>query len=212
MADVAALVLAAGSGRRFLASGGSGPKVLAHLDGRPLLDHVLQTAAEAGLDPIIVVLSPEHAALPDLRALTDRAVRTGEVRTVVNPEASRGMGSSLTSGLDALAEQDRVRACVVLLADQPRIEPAVVARVVEEWRRTGRPARANYEDGPGHPVLLPRSTWSTVVQGLQDTGRGPDEGARGMLADLGAVPVDVAGPVPADVDVPADLDRAGGSA
>ncbi|MDE2989889.1 MAG: bifunctional UDP-N-acetylglucosamine diphosphorylase/glucosamine-1-phosphate N-acetyltransferase GlmU [Chloroflexota bacterium] len=51
-----AVILAAGRGVRMAASG---PKVLHHVAGWPLVTHVVATAREAGCDPIIVVASPE---------------------------------------------------------------------------------------------------------------------------------------------------------
>jgi len=201
MADVAALVLAAGEGRRYRADGGAGPKVLAQLDGRPLLAHVLDLAGLAGLRPVLVVVPPDTATFaPVLAARSD-------VRAVVNPDSARGMATSLVAGLDVLGPMPTVAACVVLLADQPAVEATVVEQVVAEWRRTGRPVRARYADGAAHPVLLPREWWATIVTGLREAAA--DEGARGMLAGIGAIDLHVAGPMPVDVDVPADLDRAG---
>jgi molybdenum cofactor cytidylyltransferase len=214
MAGIAALVLAAGSGRRFTAAGGSGPKVMASVAGRPLVVHVLEVASRAGLDPLVVVMPPAgDAPLPatDLEGLTGLprvTAHDGDLRTVVNPHAADGMSTSVAEGLSALESDDRVDACVILLADQPGIDPEVITRVVAEWRRTGRPVRTDYEDGPGHPVLLPRGTWASVIEGLRDPDRRTDEGARGMLAGLGAIVIEVAGPMPVDVDTPADLERA----
>lgn len=51
-----AVILAAGRGVRMAASG---PKVLRHVAGWPLVTHVVATAREAGCDPIVVVASPE---------------------------------------------------------------------------------------------------------------------------------------------------------
>jgi hypothetical protein len=48
---VTAIVLAAGAGRRF-----GGGKLLARLDGRPILQHVLDALAAAGIDDPVVVL------------------------------------------------------------------------------------------------------------------------------------------------------------
>lgn len=43
------IVLAAGRGRRFLASGGAGSKLQADLHGKPVLDHVLAAVERSGL-------------------------------------------------------------------------------------------------------------------------------------------------------------------
>jgi len=203
MVAVAALVLAAGSGRRYAAAGGIGPKVLATLDGRPLISLVLDVAAAAGLDPVLVVVAPESDGILPVTAAHP------STRTVVNPDAAAGMATSVAAGLDALrSSDDEVLACVVLLADQPSVDPSVIAQVIAAWRRTGDPARARYADGLGHPVLLPRGTWETVVQHLRAPGS-VDLGARHLLGALGANEVAVPGPMPTDVDVPDDLGRAG---
>ena len=61
---------------------------------------------------------------------------------------AEGMGASLRHGLAALGDADEV---VIVLADQPFITPAVVARV---RARAGDAARAIYGGAPGHPVVL----------------------------------------------------------
>lgn len=52
------IVLAAGRGSRFLASGGSCHKLQADLQGKPVLDHVLAAVARSGLAVHVV----RHAA------------------------------------------------------------------------------------------------------------------------------------------------------
>jgi CTP:molybdopterin cytidylyltransferase MocA len=130
----AGLVLAAGAGRRF-----GGPKQLAPLHGRPLLEHVLATA-RAALDPVVVVLGA-HAA--EVRAGVDLA----GAAVVECPEWADGMSASLRCGLAALPD---AREVLVVLGDQPFITPAVVRAVLA----AGAPARAAYDGVPGHPVLL----------------------------------------------------------
>ena len=49
---IGCLVLAAGAGSRF-----GGPKQLAPLAGRPLLEHALRAAAAAPVDRVVVVLA-----------------------------------------------------------------------------------------------------------------------------------------------------------
>ena len=195
-----AVVLAAGEGRRFAAAGGAGPKVLALLDGRPLLAHVVDAAETAGLAPIIVVVGPDVAADPRLdAALADRPA----ARVIVNVRADVGMGASLATGLAHLDEDGSHDACVVLLGDQPGIDAHVIARVVATWRTTARPTRARYDDGPSHPVLLPAGMWPSFADATS-------KGARDALSELDVAEVTVAGRSPRDVDRPIDLDALGG--
>jgi len=205
MSRVAALVLAAGEGRRFVAAGGTTPKVLAPLAGRPLLSHVVVMAERAGLGPFLVVLRDDDVVLAAMDAHPAAQV-------VVNPDPTAGPATSLAAGLDALEATDAdVDACVVLLADQPTIDPAVVLELVTACRRADRPVRARYDDGPGHPVVLPRACWAALSTALRRSSD-PERGARGLLADLGCIEVAIPGPMPLDVDEPDDLRRIGGAA
>jgi molybdenum cofactor cytidylyltransferase len=65
------LVLAAGRGERFIASGGSGPKLQAPLAGRPLIEHTLAAVRASGL-PWHLEAGP-HAGMGDSIAAAVRA-------------------------------------------------------------------------------------------------------------------------------------------
>jgi len=51
-----ALILAAGNGKRLAARSGELPKPLVHLHGKPLLEHVMRRAQEAGIDRFVIVI------------------------------------------------------------------------------------------------------------------------------------------------------------
>ena len=85
---IAGIVLAAGSSSRL---GGETPKQLLVLNGRPLVQHAVDTVAEAGLDPIVVVLG--HRAEDVERAL----VLPSNARTVRNALFATGQASSLVA-------------------------------------------------------------------------------------------------------------------
>ena len=154
-----ALILAAGSGSRF----GDAPKLLADLDGRPVLEHVVANARAVRCLRRVVVVLGAHAD-----AIRDRADLTGA--EVVECEAwAEGQSASLRCGLEALAGALKV---VVLLGDQPLVTPQVI-----EWL-ANEPAgsRAVYGGAPGHPVVLgPRlmeqARRLTGDQGLRDLVR-----------------------------------------
>jgi molybdenum cofactor cytidylyltransferase len=186
-----AVVLAAGSSTRFGA-----PKPLALLDGRPLLIHVLDAARESGVGRSVVVVG--HDADAVAAAVADRS----DVEVVVNPDHRSGQASSVGIGLAAAMAPPHAEVAVMLLADQPGIDPAVIRRVVDALEDGSDAARARYEDGAGHPVAFPRRVWTQLREEL--TG---DAGARQLFDDLQVTYVPVSAPSPPDVDRPEDLDR-----
>jgi CTP:molybdopterin cytidylyltransferase MocA len=187
---IAGLVLAAGAGTRF----GRSPKLLAALDGRPLLEHAVRAqCAVASLERVVVVLG---AAADTVAA----AVDFGRAETVVCEEWAEGQAASLRCGLRALFRADSV---LVTLGDEPLITPEVIARFVGEPAGT----RATYDGRPGHPVVLGAAQIAAISR---VTG---DRGARDLLA---GGPTIECGELSSgrDVDTVADLEairsRAGG--
>jgi CTP:molybdopterin cytidylyltransferase MocA len=175
----AGLVLAAGEGRRF-----GGPKQLALLDGRPLIEHAL--AALSGLDHVVVVLG---ARAEEIRARAD----LGRAEVLVCTDWADGMSASLRRGLSALAGADEV---VITLADQPFITTAVVARLRAV---PGPAARAVYDGSPGHPVVVRRRLLDRTAELHGDAG------FRDLLDSAAQVECsDLADPL--DVDTPGDLE------
>ena len=112
----AGLVLAAGAGTRF----GIDSKLLAELDGRPLLEHaVAAQCAVAALDRVVVVLG---SRADDIRAQVD----SGAPRS---SSASSGTPASRRRCAAALRGADKV---IVTLGDMPRIGPHLIARFLDE--------------------------------------------------------------------------------
>ena len=188
MSIAAALVLAAGAGKRF-----GGQKLLAELHGTPILQFPLDLAHAAGLRPVVVVLGRDVPAFE--RALTWR----DEIR-VVNPRPVEGISTSVRLGLAAIARTEATRA-VVLLGDQPRLSAAqlnaILAMPVDESRPIVVP---RYSGVPGNPVLLERAAWPLAAQLRGDSGM-----AQLFATNPGLVRyVDIDGANP-DIDTAADL-------
>lgn len=183
----AGLVLAGGASRRMP---GRSKLVRAWRD-TTVLGAVLRAARAAGLAPVAVVAGPgADAAGPDLEA--DRWL-------AAPPEGGRA--DSLAAGLAALPPGP----VVVLLGDEPGVDPAVITALVERCVVSGADAgRVRYVDRPGHPVWLgpaaraaaeelsgEASVWETV-------SRPP----------LRSVLLERPEPAPIDVDSPEELARA----
>jgi CTP:molybdopterin cytidylyltransferase MocA len=180
---VAAVVLAAGAGRRF-----GGPKAVALVAGERLVDRAVRLARTGGCDPVVVVAG----AVP---------LDAAGAEVVDNPDWASGMGSSLRAGLAAVPVA--ADAAVVLLVDTPWLGPDSIRRLLAAHRAGARLAVATYAGERGHPVLLGRDHWARVAA----SARG-DDGARAYLAGRPdeVVEVDCTGTgVPTDVDLPTDL-------
>ena len=182
---VAAVVLAAGGGRRY-----GMPKALVEYGGSLLVERAVATA-RAVCDPVLVVLGAQAADVW-------RQARLDGVVLLANRDWESGMASSLRTGLDGLRGwPGRIDAALVLLVDMPGMTPAALERMAEHAAPDAL-AVATYDGVRGHPVLLGREHWA----GVAETASG-DEGARRYLAAHGVTEVDCTGLAdPTDLDVP----------
>ena len=119
---------------------------------------------------------------------------------VINDAPSDGLSRSLRLGVRAVpVEAD---GAVILLGDQPTIDPLTIRAVVDA-ASVERPIAAAEAAGIlAPPVMLLRSAFDLVEEAAGDTGLRPIlEGRPDLVA---AVPVSAHAP---DVDTPADLER-----
>lgn len=187
--SVCGVILAAGAGSRFEASGGTGPKPLAEVDGIALVDRSLAALVDAGLDEVVLV---------DGR--TDLSDRRGSGVTVLH---NASWADGIATSLHLAVEHARARgheAVVIGLADQPGVS-------TDAWRAVAAAppeppiAVATYAGRRGNPVRLAASVWEL----LPATG---DEGARTLMRER----PDLVREVPCtgepwDVDTVEDLER-----
>lgn len=189
-AFLSGVVLAAGGSTRM-----GQPKQLLPLAGRPLLQHVLDAAADSCLDEIVLVLGHRAAEIGDaLRLRSGRAIHV-----VINPDHADGQSGSLRLGLRSASPH--AEAAAILLGDQPQVSPQLIDRLASTFLSSGSPiARPVYLAGgrrvPGHPVFLARRAWPAAEE---LTG---DQGARGLIAARPdwLVEIPVEGEPPRDVD------------
>jgi molybdenum cofactor cytidylyltransferase len=199
---LAALVLAGGAGTRF--SDTPGAKLLADVDGEPMLARVLGSVRAFGPVATVVVLGSGADAV-------ELAIDWQDEMRVRNHAPERGLASSLHVGIDMLrALPFDAEGVFIVLGDQPLLSAAVMgslaAAAVGEGagdRATERPLiapRYTEEPGPRNPVLALRPAWH-LLDGL--TG---DHGLSQLMVEQPQLVLDVpvAGRMP-DIDKPEDL-------
>jgi CTP:molybdopterin cytidylyltransferase MocA len=186
MPRFAGVVLAAGRSTRF-----GGVKQMEEFAGRPLVLHAVFAAQAAVLDPIIVTIGANADALADLLA---REASFAIVVRLDDPEALHS--DSLRAGL---ARVGPVEGAVILLADMPLVDAALIGAVTSAWREDDVALAPGYNGQRGHPVLL-----GAKAIALADMARG-DQGLAPLLRDtLRIVPVNT-GACLIDIDTRADL-------
>lgn len=195
MADVAAIVLAAGRAERFSGGLEGRTKLVAAVEGKALVRHAAEAALGCGARPVVVVTG--HARDAVMAALAGLPVQ--EAR---NPDFASGIASSVRAGVAALP--DGTAAALVFLGDMPRVSAALAGRLIASF---GEGADLDavvplVEGRRGNPVLLAQRLFPAA---LRLTG---DEGARKLLlnADLQVAEIPVEDAAAAlDIDTPEAL-------
>ncbi len=150
---IGAVVLAAGLSRRMGA-----PKLLLPWGERKVLEHVVMTLWEAGIESIEVVTGGYREQVENLlRALPF------PLRWVHNPEFAEGeMISSLKVGLTHLPQD--LEAALIVLGDQPQIQQDVITQLVKRYaERKPLLVVPSYRMRRGHPWLVDRRLWAELV-------------------------------------------------
>jgi len=162
---IAALLLAAGKSKRMGAN-----KMLAEIDGRPMVARTAQRLLASRARPIIAVLGNQADEV-------DAALGKLPVERVRNPDFADGLSTSLKRGLDALpADIDGI---VVCLGDMPLIAGRDIERLIAafnplEGRAIVVPTRRGRR---GNPILWSRQFFAEMM-----TLSG-DQGARRLIEE-----------------------------
>jgi len=182
-------VLAAGFARRM----GRQKRVLA-VRGMPIVRLSVE-ALRPHVEDLVVVTGRDEAAVREALAGLD-------VRFATNPRPQDGQGSSIAVGVAALPPW--TRAALIALGDQPRVPIDVAPKLLEAWKRTGKPIVAPvYQGTQGTPVLFAADVFAELRALSGDSGAKSVVQARRDRVELLAIDV----PMPADVDTPEDYAR-----
>ena len=185
---VTGVVLAAGGSRRL----GTPKQVLPYRD-TTVLGATLQVARIAGFDQLILTLGGAAQAVRD-------AVPLDGADVVTVDDFGTGCSASLRVALQHV--DPRAAGIVLMLGDQPRVDPTTVRRMVAAGVGADIVV-CGYADGVGHPFWFSRDVFEELSQLHGDKGVW-------KLLESGRHPVRelaVDGPVPIDVDTWEDYHR-----
>jgi molybdenum cofactor cytidylyltransferase len=185
---IAAIILAGGSSRRF----GAANKLLADVDGVPLIRHVVLRILASRAGHVIVVTGHEGDKIKQALAGLD-------VIHVHNPKHLDGMSTTVAAGIKALPAE--VRATLITPGDLPEISGQLIDRLIAIAVASGS-ERIVYPTLPTgeqrNPVLWPQRYFADLAALSGDTG------ARGLIKKYAAQAL----PVPMEtLDAFADIDR-----
>ncbi len=156
----AAIILAAGESSRM-----GQPKQLLTLDHQTLLQQSIATALAAECDPVVVVLGA-HA---DLIRPT---IAHQPVTITYNEQWKEGMGGSIRTGVRQLtAMSTQTEAAIIMLCDQPLVDPSLLQKLIHEHQSSGKLIVASqYQDVLGVPALFHHSLFEQLSRLKQETG------------------------------------------
>lgn len=172
-------------------------KLVLPLDGKPVLQRVLDALKGSKVDETVVVLgggAEEVRRMIDLRG----------AKVVVNRHYAEGMSTSIKAGLVSVSRS--ADAVIIVLGDQPLLSAALVDSLIHGFLAEGAPVVVPVHlRKRGNPVLFARSIFPEVMKISGDRGAKSVMEAHGDdVREVRAIGAGAA----IDVDTPSDYKRA----
>jgi molybdenum cofactor cytidylyltransferase len=144
---IAGILLAAGQSTRF-----GRQKLLEPWRGEPLVRRTARTFLEAGLRPLVAVVSPDPRLVEALAGLA--------LTTVENAHPENGINSSIAIGLRALAET--TDGALIGVGDQPYLTVEAIEELVRSFL-PGRIVVPRWGDHRGNPPVFDRRFFAELL-------------------------------------------------
>ena len=159
------ILLAAGESKRF----GDKNKLLAMINGKPIINHILDTLFEV-YDPseLIVIVGHEHKIIKNLIFNTN-------IKILENINYKKGVGTSIALGVNNLDTE--IDGVMIIPADMPYINSKDLINLEKKFVELNcvKVVMPEHNSKIGNPVILPRNYFKTL-KSLKD-----DFGARSLI-------------------------------
>jgi len=157
----AGIILAAGLSTRF-----GRPKQLMDLNGKPLIEWVVDACLSSRLDKIVVVLG--HDA-PQIASNLSLKYKDRRITTIINPQYKNGMSQSLRTGLANVMKD--FPSVMFLLGDQPLVSSTLIDRLLESfWESEKDLCVPVHKDTRGNPTLFSSKFYKHLLNVSGDIG------------------------------------------
>lgn len=191
---IAGVILAAGMSKRL-----GQTKQLLKLDGKYLLERVVEAAVKSTLAEVYLVLGWQHeqilCKLPQLTHIP-------KVKILYNPDFAKGMGGSVKCGL--IAARQKYDHVMFFVADQPFLSLGLIDSLIEKYMQSNKQICIPVCQGKkGNPTIFASSYFDQL---LQISG---DKGGREIIANNPQTVLSVPVKEPKelfDIDTPSDLE------
>jgi molybdenum cofactor cytidylyltransferase len=156
---VAAVVLAAGRSTRM----GGPNKLLAEVNGKPLVRIAVEQALASRASPVVVVTGHQ-------RKETEAAIAGLDVKLVHNPDFAQGLATSLKAGVAAVPAGND--GAIICLADMPGVNAALIDKLVAAFdpEKGALVVLPTLEGKRGNPVLWSRRFFPDLMAIEGDIG------------------------------------------
>jgi molybdenum cofactor cytidylyltransferase len=142
----AIIILAAGESSRL-----GQPKQNLVFHHKTLLQRALDTALEASVGPVIVVLGANFDLIKPGNSAPNAAV-------LYNPDWQEGMASAIRLATEKVTENTEIDNAVLMVCDQPFVDKNLILILVKKQQETGKAMVAcTYNNTTGVPALFNRS-------------------------------------------------------
>lgn len=149
---VGAVVLAAGKSERMGQN-----KLLLPLNGKPLIENVLNALSAADVAEQVIVLGHKLEEIVEVIK-----PRLGRVKIALNVDYEKGMVSSFQTGLIVLSKVD---AAFLILSDQPILDSALLKTMIQKMEKNEGTLIVNpiHNGKKGHPLLFRRQLFGEIM-------------------------------------------------
>ena len=165
MDNTAIIILAAGNSTRF-----GSIKQLLHFNGKTLLQHAIDEAATAEIQPILVITGANANEV-------SASIGNNKIEIIFNDDWQEGMASGIVAGISRIISlHNDVNKIIIAVCDQPFISSALFKQLYQTQTESQKGIVAcSYADTIGTPVLFTQQYFEHLL------ALHGDEGAKKLL-------------------------------